>query len=161
MTTTRQSPFARSAARSAARLGAVQALYQMDLAATDVGDVLAQFSSRVAGHNFDNGDCGEADFKHLRSVVEGAVREQALLDPILDKILDKDWPLHRLDATVRAILRAGAYELAFMEKVPARVAISEYVDVADAFFDGGDEPRFINGVLNALARQRRPEEFSA
>jgi N utilization substance protein B len=157
MTTPRQPSFA----RSAARLGAVQALYQMDLAATDVVDVLAQFSSRVAGNNFENGECGEADFKHLRSVVEGAVREQALLDPTLDKILYKDWPLHRLDSTVRAILRAGAYELAFMEKVPARVAISEYVDVADAFFDGGDEPRFINGVLNALARQRRPEEFPA
>jgi len=157
MTTPRQPPFA----RTAARLGAVQALYQMDLAATDVVDVLAQFSSRVAGNNFENGECGEADFRHLRSVVEGAVREQALLDPALDKILDKDWPLHRLDSTVRAILRAGAYELAFMEKVPARVAISEYVDVADAFFEGGDEPRFINGVLNALARQRRPEEFSA
>jgi len=157
MTTPRQPPFA----RSAARLGAVQALYQMDLAATDVGDVLAQFSSRVAGDNFENGECGEADFRHLRSVVEGAVREQALLDPALDKILDKDWPLHRLDSTVRAILRAGAYELVFMERVPARVAISEYVDVADAFFEGGDEPRFINGVLNALARQRRPGEFSA
>jgi N utilization substance protein B len=103
MTTPRQPPFA----RSAARLGAVQALYQMDLAATDVSDVLAQFSSRVAGDNFENGECGEADFKHLRSVVEGAVREQGLLDPTLDKILDKDWPLHRLDATVRAILRAG------------------------------------------------------
>lgn len=157
MSTPRQPPFA----RSAARLGAVQALYQMDLAATDVGDVLAQFSSRAAGDNFDNGDCGEADFRHLREVVEGAVREQALLDPTLDKILDKDWPLHRLDSTVRAILRAGAYELAFMEKVPARVAISEYVDVADAFFEGGDEPRFVNGVLNALARQRRPGEFAA
>jgi len=157
MTTPRQPPFA----RSAARLGAVQALYQMDLAATDVGDVLAQFSSRVAGDNFENGECGEADFRHLRNVVEGAVREQALLDPTLDKILDKDWPLHRLDSTVRAILRAGAYELVFMERVPARVAISEYVDVADAFFEGGDEPRFINGVLNALARQRRPGEFSA
>jgi len=157
MTTPRQPPFA----RSAARLGAVQALYQMDLAATDVGDVLAQFSSRVAGDNFENGECGEADFRHLRSVVEGAVREQALLDPALDKILDKDWPLHRLDSTVRAILRAGAYELVFMERVPARVAISEYVDVADAFFEGGDEPRFINGVLNTLARQRRPGEFTA
>jgi transcription antitermination protein NusB len=157
MTTPRQPPFA----RSAARLGAVQALYQMDLAATDVGDVLAQFSSRVAGDNFENGECGEADFRHLRNVVEGAVREQALLDPALDKILDKDWPLHRLDSTVRAILRAGAYELVFMERVPARVAISEYVDVADAFFEGGDEPRFINGVLNALARQRRPGEFTA
>jgi transcription antitermination protein NusB len=157
MTTPRQPPIA----RSVARLGAVQALYQMDLAATDVFDVLAQFSSRVAGNNFENGECGEADFKHLREVVQGAVREQALLDPTLDKILDKDWPLHRLDSTVRAILRAGAYELSFMEKVPARVAISEYVEVADAFFDGGEEPRFINGVLNALARQRRPGEFSA
>jgi N utilization substance protein B len=156
MKTPRQPPIA----RSAARLGAVQALYQMDLAATAVADVLAQFSSRVAGDNFENGECGEADFRHLRDVVEGAVREQALLDPTLDKILDNDWPLHRLDSTVRAILRAGAYELSFMEKVPARVAISEYVDVADAFFDGGDEPRFINGVLNALARQRRPAEFA-
>jgi transcription antitermination protein NusB len=160
MSTPRQPPIARSAARSAARLGAVQALYQMDLASTDVVDVLAQFSSRVAGNNFENGECGEADFKHLREVVQGAVREQALLDPTLDKLLDKDWPLHRLDSTVRAILRAGAYELSFMEKVPARVAISEYVDVADAFFDGGDEPRFINGVLNTLARQRRSGEFS-
>jgi transcription antitermination protein NusB len=148
-------------ARSAARLGAVQALYQMDIAATDLGETLAQFSSRAAGENFENGECGEADYPHLRNVVEGAVREQALLDPSLDKQLEKDWPLHRLDATVRAILRAGAFELFFMENVPARVAISEYVSVADAFFDGGDEPRFINGVLNGLARVRRPEEFVA
>ena len=148
-------------ARTVARLAAVQALYQMDIAATDVGETLAQFSSRAAGENFDNGDCGEADYGHLRAVVEGAVREQALLDPSLDAILDKDWPLHRLDATVRAILRASAFEIFFMEKVPARVAISEYVGVADAFFDGGDEPRFINGVLNTLARNRRPEEFAA
>ena len=139
----------------------MQALYQMDLAATDVGEVLAQFSARATGDNFENGECGEADFKHLREVVEGAVREQALLDPSVDKVLDKDWPLHRLDATVRAILRAAAFELFFMDKVPARVAISEYVAVADAFFEGGEEPRFINGVLNTLARQRRPEEFAS
>ena len=93
-------------------------------------------------------------------IVEGTVREQGLLDPFVDKALDKEWPLHRLDATVRAILRAATFELFFMDKVPARVAISEYVDVADAFFDGGDEPRFINGVLNTIARSRRPEEFS-
>jgi N utilization substance protein B len=159
MSTPRDVSVARTAARSAARLGAVQALYQMDIASTDLGDVLAQFAARAAGENFDNGECGEADFRHLRDVVEGAVREQTLLDPALDRILDKDWPLHRLDSTVRAILRAGAYEIAFMAKVPVRVAISEYVDVADAFFDGGDEPRFINGVLNTLARERRPEEF--
>ncbi len=157
MTTPRRPPVA----RSAARLGAVQALYQMDVASSDVGETMAQFSSRAQGDNFENGDCGEADYKHLRLVAEGAVREQALLDPALDAILDKEWPLHRLDVTVRSILRAAAFEIYFMDKVPSRVTLSEYVDVADAFFDGGDEPRFINGVLNTLARNRRPEEFTA
>ncbi len=146
--------------RAAARLGAVQALYQMDLSGSDVGETLAQFSTRASGDDFDGGQCGEADYKHLREVVDGVVREQKSIDPAVDKILDKAWPLHRLDSTVRAILRAGAYELMFMERVPARVAISEYVDVADAFF-GVEEPRFVNGVLDALARHRRPEEFAA
>lgn len=146
--------------RSAARLGAVQALYQMDLSGSDVGETLAQFSARVMGENFEDGQCGEADYRHLREVVDGVVREQKTIDPVVDQILDKGWPLHRLDSTVRAILRAGAFELMFMEKVPARVAISEYVDVADAFF-GEEEPRFVNGVLNSLARMRRPGEFTA
>lgn len=147
-------------ARSAARLGAVQALYQLDIGGTDVGETLAQFSSRVTGDNFDNGETGQADFKHLRDVVEGTVREQTVLDPAIDKVLDKQWPLHRLDATVRAIIRCGAYELFFRDNVPARVAINEYVDVASAFFEDGDEPRFVNGALNTLARQRRPQEFA-
>ena len=146
--------------RSAARLGAVQALYQMDLSGSDVGETLAQFSSRASGENFKDGQCGEADYRHLKEVVDGVVREQKAIDPAVDQILDKAWPLHRLDSTVRAILRAGAYELMFMERVPARVAISEYVDVADAFF-GAEEPRFVNGVLNQLARLKRPQEFTA
>lgn len=146
--------------RSAARLGAVQALYQMDLSGSDVGETLAQFSSRASGENFDDGQCGEADYRHLKEVVDGVVREQMAIDPTVDNVLDKNWPLHRLDTTVRAILRAGAYELMFMERVPAKVAISEYVDVADAFF-GAEEPRFVNGVLNKLARQSRPGEFGA
>ena len=146
--------------RAAARLGAVQALYQMDLSGSDVGETLAQFSSRAVGENFEDGDCGEADYKHLREVVDGVMREQKTIDPVVDAILDKAWPLHRLDSTVRAILRAGAYELMFMERVPARVAISEYVDVADAFF-GKEEPRFVNGVLDRLARQHRRDEFTA
>ena len=157
MTTPRQPPVA----RSAARLGAVQALYQMDLAGTDVGETLAQFSSRATGDNFENGECGEADYKHLREVVEGVVREQTLLDPHVDQLLDTGWPLHRLDSTVRAILRAAAFEIWFMEKIPGKVAVSEYVDVAAAFFGSGEEPGFINGVLNTLARRRRPEEFDA
>jgi len=146
--------------RAAARLGAVQALYQMDLAGSDVGETLAQFSSRASGDDFEDGQCGEADYKHLREVVDGVVREQKTIDPAVDRILDKAWPLHRLDSTVRAILRAGAYELMFMERVPARVAISEYVDVADAFFEV-EEPRFVNGVLDKLARLQRPQEFTA
>ena len=145
-------------AKSAARLGAVQALYQMDLAATDVGETLAQFSSRVKGDDFDDGQCGEADYKHLREVVEGTVREQALIDVTLDKQLDKDWPIHRVNAILRAVLRAGAFELMFKENVPAKVAINEYVNVASAFFDK-EEPALANAVLNALARARRPREF--
>lgn len=147
-------------ARAAARLGAVQALYQMDLAGTDVGETLAQFSARAAGEDFDAGQCGEADYQHLREVVDGVVREQKVIDPAVDKLLDAGWPLHRLDSTVRAILRAAAFELMFMDRVPARVAVSEYVDVASAFF-GKEESNFINGVLDKLARLRRPEEFAA
>lgn len=148
------------ARRTAARLGAVQALYQMDLAGSDVGETLAQFSARASGEDFENGQCGEADYRHLREVVDGVVREQKAIDPAVDHVLDKAWPLHRLDSTVRAILRAAAYELMFMADMPPRVTISEYVAVADAFF-GPEEPRFINGVLNSLARQVRPQDFPA
>jgi N utilization substance protein B len=146
-------------ARSAARLGAVQALYQMDLSGTDVGEVLAQFSARASGEAFDDGDCGEADYKFLKEIVDGVVREQRTLDPAIDRTLDPAWPLTRLDSTVRAILRAATYELYFMERVPARVAVNEYVDVASAFF-GDEERRFVNGVLDRMARTRRPSEFS-
>ena len=147
-------------AKSAARLGAVQALYQMDIAASDLGETLAQFASRATGENFDDGQCGEADYKHLRDVVEGTVREQALIDVTLDKQLAKEWPIHRVNAILRAVLRAGAYELMFKENVPAKVAINEYVNVASAFFDT-EEPAMANAVLNALARARRPGEFAA
>jgi N utilization substance protein B len=130
----------------------------MDLAGTDVGEVLAQFSSRAAGDAFDEGQCGPADFPFLKEVVDGVVREQRTIDPAVNRLLDKSWPLVRLDATLRAILRAAAYEIMFMENVPARVAINEYLDVAHAFFDE-QEPKLLNGVLNSLARQRRPDEF--
>lgn len=141
----------RPVARSAARLGAVQALYQMDLAQTEVGEVLAQFSSRSAGEAFDDGECGEADFSFLKDIVEGVVREQLALDRKIETCLAEGWTLPRLDATLRAVLRAGAYEIMFREDVPAKASISEYVDVTRAFFDV-DEPKFVNGVLDALAK---------
>jgi transcription antitermination protein NusB len=130
----------------------------MDLAGTDVGEVLAQFSARASGDAFNEGQCGPADFRFLKQIVDGVVRDQRTIDPALDRLLDKSWPLARLDATLRAILRAAAYEIMFMESVPARVAINEYLDVAHAFFDE-PEPKLLNGVLNSLARQRRPDEF--
>ena len=156
MTSPRKLPIA----KSAARLGAVQALYQMDIGGAELGETLAQFSARASGDDFDDGQCGEADYKHLREVVEGVVREQALIDPTLDKQLDKDWPIHRINALLRAVLRAGAFEIMFKENVPAKVAINEYVNVASAFFEA-EEPSLANAVLNALARSRRPEEFAA
>jgi transcription antitermination protein NusB len=145
-------------ARAAARLGAVQALYQMDIAQTDLADVLADFGSIRLGEQFEDGECGEADFALLRDIVGGVVREQRLIDRSLDGCLAEGWTLGRLDATARAILRAGAYELMFRDDIPAKVVISQYVDVAHAFFDGS-EPGFINAALDQLARRQRQGEF--
>lgn len=149
----------RDVARSAARLGAVQALYQMDIAGTDLADVLAEFGSGRLGETFENGECGEADFTLLRDIVEGVVGDQRLIDRSINAHLASGWTLGRLDSTLRAVLRAAAYELLFRSDIPGRVTISEYVDVAHAFFDG-EEPRVVNGVLDALARERRPDEFT-
>ena len=140
-----------SAERSAARLGAVQVLYQMDIAHTDLADVLADFSSVRLGEEFENGECGDADFDFLKNLITGVVKEQADIDLVIDDHLAKGWKLQRLDATLRAILRAGAYELKQRHDVPVKVAISEYIDVAKAFFSG-DEPKVVNGVLDKLAR---------
>lgn len=148
----------REISRSSARLGAVQALYQMDIAGTDVADVLAQFGTARLGETFENGECGPADIAFLGDIVEGVVREQRAIDAAVDDHLAAGWTLGRLDSTLRAVLRAGGYELMFRDDIPPRATISEYVDVAHAFFDG-DEPGVVNGVLDALARERRPQEF--
>jgi N utilization substance protein B len=137
--------------RSAARLAAVQALYQMDLAQTDVGEVLAQFSTRTARSNFDDGNVEGADFAFLKDIVEGVVREQRAIDPKISESLAPGWSLSRLESILRAMLRAGGYELMFRDDIPAKAVISEYVDVAHAFYDG-DQPGFVNGVLDRLAR---------
>jgi transcription antitermination protein NusB len=148
----------REVSRSSARLGAVQALYQMDIAGTDLAEVLAQFGAGRMGEIFEDGECGEADFAFLKDIVEGVVREQHGIDRAVQDHLAAAWKLGRLDSTLRAVLRAGAYELMFRPDVPARVSITEYVDVAHAFFEA-EEPRVVNGVLDALARAHRPAEF--
>lgn len=144
----------REVARSAARLGAVQALYSMDIAGTAVEDVLAEYGSTRLGEAFENGECGEADIAFLRDIISGVLADQRLIDQTVDACLAEGWTLARLDSTLRAILRAGAYEVMFREDVPAAAAISEYVNVTRAFFEEGREGGFVNAALDALARKR-------
>ena len=151
--------FDKTKERSAARLAAVQALYQMDIASTDLADILAEFEARFtregAGEKFPRAESG-----FFRDIVEGVVREQRSLDPLVDEALNASWPLKRVEAVLRAVLRAGTYELNHRGDVPARVVISEYVTVARSFLDG-EETGMVNAVLDHLARQARAAEFPA
>jgi len=146
--------------RGAARLAAVQALYQMDLGGATLADVLAEFESFRLGKEVDGDQYRNADPAFFRAIVSGVVHNQKALDPVVHMTLAGDWPLARIDVTLRAILRAGAYELTERKDVPARVVIAEYVDVAKAFFDD-EVPAMVNAVLDALARHLRPQEFTA
>lgn len=144
-------------ARSVARLAAVQALYQMEVSGTGVEAVVREFSD----HRFDRaigGEDGEAlaaaDEAFFAELVRGVVAEQRRIDPSIAQRLAQGWRLERLDATVRAILRAGAFELAHRPDVPVEVVINEYVDLARSFFEG-PEPGFVNGALDGLARDVR------
>ncbi len=148
----------REVSRSAARLGAVQALYQMDIAQADLADVLAEYGSLRLGEGFDDGECGPADFAFLKDLVETVVRDQKLIDREVDAVLMEGWKLARLDSTLRAILRAAAAEIIFRPDVPGRVILNEYIELTLAFF-GQDEKGFVNGVLDRLARQRRGPEM--
>ena len=146
--------------RGAARLAAVQALYQMDLAATPLGEILAEFESHWMGREVEGEEYLPAEAAHFRDVVRGVVAEQRRLDPMIDAALAQGWPLKRIETVLRAILRAGAYELDCKRDVPARVVVSEYVDVAHAFVDR-EETGMVNAVLDQLARQLRADEFDA
>ena len=146
--------------RGAARLAAVQALYQMDLAATPLNEALAQFESHWIGREVEGEQYLPAEAAFFRDVVGGVVREQRRLDPLIDAALERGWPLKRVEAVLRAALRAGAYELDHRKDVPARVIVSEYVDVAHAFVEG-DETGMVNAVLDQLAREMRAPEFSS
>ncbi|MBA4788356.1 MAG: transcription antitermination factor NusB [Pseudomonadota bacterium] len=145
--------------KSAARLAAVQALYQMDVAATPLPETFAQFEAFWLGQEVEGLQYPEADRRLFRDVVEGVLREQRQIDPMVDKALSEGWPLRRVEAVLRACLRAGAYELLGRPDVPARVVIAEYVNVAGAFLDK-DETGMVNAVLDALARDLRAPEFA-
>src|SRR6202012_6001169 len=144
--------------RGAARLAAVQALYQMDIAGAGINDVFAEFESHWIGGEVEGDKYLPAGAAFVRVVASGVLRDQARLDPLIDDALSQGWPLKRIDAILRAVLRAGAYELEHRKDVPRRVVVSEYVDVANAFVDR-EETGMVNAVLDQIGRQFRPDEF--
>ena len=144
--------------RGAARLAAVQALYQMEIAGAGINDIFAEFENHWLGSEVEGDKYLPAEAAFFKDIVSGVVRDQIKLDPLLDDSLNKSWPLKRIDAILRAILRAGAYELEHRKDVPARVVVKEYVDVANAFVDG-EETGLVNAVLDQIARQFRGIEF--
>lgn len=145
--------------RGAARLAAVQALYQMDIAGTPLHDILADFERHWIGREIEGEQYLPAEASFFREIVTGVVADQRRLDPLVDHALASGWPLKRVEAILRSVLRAGAYELDKRHDIPARVVISEYVDVASAFVDR-DETGMINAVLDQIAHQVRPVEFA-
>ncbi|MEM9030308.1 MAG: transcription antitermination factor NusB [Pseudomonadota bacterium] len=148
-------------ARSAARLSAVQALYQMEIAGTDLNAVIHQFSTlRTHSDDDETVVIAGADLTFFSELLRGVVRRQGDIDPVIDRQLAEGWRLVRVDATVRQILRAALFELIDRPNVPARAVVNEYVEVAKAFFDS-DEPKLVNAILDRLARTYRTAEFTA
>jgi N utilization substance protein B len=145
--------------RSAARLAAVQALYQMEIAAKGLNEVFAEFETFWMGREIEGDQYKPAEGKLFRRIVEGVLDDQIAIDRTIDEALADGWPLKRIEAIMRAVLRAGAFELVHAPDVPVKVAISEYVDIASAFLDR-DEVGMVNAVLDRLAQAARAEELA-
>jgi transcription antitermination protein NusB len=155
--------------RTASRVAAVQALFQSEQAQDNPETVIDQFvrhrlgewpgSAKGAEGGFEEGRAPDAEVALFARIVRATVAQQDTLDGMLADALPAEWPLARIDPVLRALMRAGAAELAMNEGPPAKVVINEYLDVAHGFFTG-DEPRMANGVLDRLARKLRPDEFA-
>ena len=141
-------------ARTVARLAAVQALYQMEITAAGVEAVVREFSDHRFDADMEGERLAEADEGFFAELLRGVVEKQAAIDRAIANRLAAGWRLERLDATLRAILRAGAYELTQRPDVPLEVAIDEYVEIAKSFFEG-PEPGVVNGVLDGIAKEAR------
>ena len=144
--------------RSAARLAAVQALYQMDLTGKSLEAIIREFERHWMGKEIEEDQYKPADSALFRVIVQGVLDHQRRIDPTVDDLLAKGWPLKRIENVMRAILRAGAWELLYSPDVPVKVVISEYVDIARAFFER-EETSMVNAVLDRLAREARAGEL--
>ena len=139
--------------RGAARLAAVQALYQMDVGEISLEKTLATFREDLLGKEIEGEQYLPADADYFGQIVKGVVANQLEIDPLIDDSLPPDWPVTRIDATLRAILRAGCFELLKRQDVPEKVVISEYLDITRAFYDG-EVPGLVNGVLDTIVKGR-------
>lgn len=144
--------------RSAARLYAVQALFQMEAAGQAVDRVAREFETHRFGAVYEDDEMAEGDPALFRAILEEAVNLQARIDQMTDRALVAKWPMDRIDPVLRALFRAGGAEL-MLPDTPPKVVITEYVDVARAFFPEGKEPKFVNAVLDHMAREAKPEAF--
>ncbi len=144
--------------RSAARLYAVQALFQMESSGQSVDKVIREFEDFRFGEHLEEGDMAEGDVDLFRQLMETAVNLQARIDQMTDRALVAKWPIARIDPTLRALFRAAGAELLETD-TPPKVVISEFVDVARAFFPEGEEAKFANAVLDHMAREARPDGF--
>lgn len=144
--------------KSAARLYAVQALFQMEHSSQTVEVVRREFLEHRFGAVYEGDEMQDGDTGHFAEVLETAVNYQAAIDQMTDRALVAKWPIARIDPTLRALFRAAGAELRDTG-IPPRVVITEYVDVARAFFPEGKEPKFVNAVLDHMAREARPEAF--
>lgn len=151
---TNENPAPRSQARSAARLAAVQALYQRQMEQTALTRLLDEFHQHRLGREVDDEQYADAEVDFFDDVVSGVIARLDEIDERLSAKLADGWTLARLDKTMLQVLRGGAYELMARADVPTATAISEYVDVAKAFFDDR-EAKFVNGILDALAKDVR------
>ena len=144
--------------KSAARLYAVQALFQMESSGQTVQAITREFESHRFGATYDEGEFVEGDVDHFRAIVGSAVNWQAKIDQLTDRALVAKWPIDRIDPVLRALFRAAGAEFVDMD-TPPKVAINEYVDVAKAFFPEGKESKFVNAVLDHMAREAKPAAF--
>ena len=144
--------------RSAARFFAVQALFQMEATGQTADQVIREFADYRFGEHFEDYDMAEADLEHFRKVVDDAVNWQAKIDQMTDRALVAKWPIARIDPTLRALFCAAGAEI-LDAGTPPKVAITEYIQVAEAFAPDSKEPRFVNAVLDHMAREARPEAF--
>src|SRR5690606_37918308 len=129
---------------------------QMDVAGSGLLEITAEYEAFRLGKEVDGAPYREADAQWFRAILAGVVEKQKTLDPIVRQALTEDWPLSRLDSTLRAILRAGTFELMMRADVPVAVIVSEYVDIAKAFYEE-DEPKLVNAVLDRISRRVRGE----